>query len=126
MKRKVKKIVLIVLLILLMAGCSKQNETIEPVRVDCYRRWLYAFDRYSEDKEYISRLYEAISSMKLGEETDVTVTDYTDIIEFTFSDGHKERYIFEADMYMDEQQKKYIIVEGLPQIRSILDELMMK
>jgi len=27
--------------------------------------WLYAYERYSKDEEYIARLYEAISQMKL-------------------------------------------------------------
>ena len=88
--------------------------------------WLYAYERYSKDEEYIARLYEAISQMKLAEKTEARVYDYSDAIEFTFSDGSKERYIFEAGMYVDEQQNHYAAAEGIERIRSILNELMAK
>ena len=106
--------------------CKKEPAQVKPVRVDCYRMWLYAYERYSEDEEYITRLYEAISQMKLGEKTEARVYDYSDAIEFTFSDGSKERYIFEAGMYVDEQQNHYAVAEGIERIRSILNELMAK
>ena len=127
MTKVIKRILIVLLMLLIVTGCEK-NETaeVEPIRVDCYRRWFYAFDKYSEDKEYINRLYDAISQMKLGEETAGLVTDYTDIIEFTFSDGHKERYEFEADMFVDQDRRKFVVAEGLPQIREVLDELMSK
>ena len=35
--------------------------------------WLYAYERYSEDEEYITRLYEVISQMKLGEKKDISL-----------------------------------------------------
>ena len=88
--------------------------------------WLYAYERYGEDEEYITRLYEAISQMKLGEKTEASVYDYSDAIEFTFSDGSNERYIFEAGMYVDEQQNHCVLEEGIERIRSILNELMAK
>ena len=127
MMKLTRRIVIVMLFMFIMTGCTKTEETeVEAVRVDCYRRWFYAFDKYSEDKEYIDRLYDAISQMKLGEETAGLVTDYTDIIEFTFSDGHKERYEFEADMFVDQDRRKFIVAEGLPLIREVLDELMSK
>jgi hypothetical protein len=51
------------------------------------------------------------------------VTDYTDVLCFTFVDGHSLRLEFEGECWVSEDGKRYE-AEGLDTLRSRLDGLM--
>lgn len=97
-----------------------------PVRVDYQRSWAYSAFGESEDPQYIQKLTDALNSVKIGASSDVYTSDYTDIIILTFSDGTKQSIEFEADYFVEEDDSRFKVTQGLSQVRALLDELIIE
>lgn len=97
--------------------------TEEPVKVEYDRMWEYSARGESEDPELLAALTAAIQNLSVGAPTNMAVTDYTDLLTFTFADGSQYRLEFEEQMWVREDGQR-CTVEGLRQVRSILDMLL--
>lgn len=127
---EMKKYIIILLLGILLFGCSKKEETqmnkIDikekmPVKVFYRRLWMYGAEYESEDKEIIKDLKDAISDAVILNEVNYSVTDFTDIVVFYYEDGSESVYEFEEyNIVIDD--KRYAL-EGIKQIREVLDRL---
>ena len=94
-----------------------------PVRIRYDRMWEYSDYAEISDSERIAEIVDAVKSLKVGEPTDMAVDDFTDILTFYFADGDSIRLEFEEQNLVTEDQTRYQ-VEGLSELRSILDEIM--
>lgn len=97
--------------------------TEEPVKVEYDRMWVYSARGESEDPELLAELTAALQSLKVGEPSELYVTDYTDVLTFTFPGGEQYRLEFEEQQWVTAGDKRFT-VEGLDRVRSILDTLL--
>ena len=68
-------------------------------------------------------LLEKIDRIQLGEKTDMGIEDYTDLIVFEYPDGTTKQYRFEADVYVEDDKNRYLVLSGLQDVRSILNAM---
>ena len=94
-----------------------------PVSLKYDRMWVYSAHAETEDPDTINRIVDAVSSLSVGEKADYVVEDYTDILLFTFPDGSTYRLEFEEDNWVTEGSGR-LHVEGLTQLRALLDKLL--
>ena len=94
-----------------------------PVQVRYDRMWEYSDFAKSSDQKMIADITDAIRALKVGEESMMVTDDYTDILTFTFEDGTTQRFEFEDQCWVTEDQKRYQ-VEGMPALRGLLNDLM--
>ena len=121
----VKRILMGLILLSLCACGAKEmkieNKGKEAVKMEYLRRYEYGADYECEDKEIIKKLLELIENLKIGNKSDMMTEDYTDILIFTYEDGTKDTYEFEADnIVIDDTRYE---VNGLREIRAILDQI---
>ena len=129
-----KQLFVFIITVILCCGCSAaQPQSISvspviaisktPVRVDYQRNWAYNAFGESEDPQYLQTLTDALNNVKIGASSEVHTDDYTDIIILTFSDSTKQFIEFEADNYVEEDDSRFEVTQGLSQVRALLDEL---
>ena len=94
-----------------------------PVSLKYDRMWVYSAHAETEDPDTINRIVETVKSLSVGEKADYVVEDYTDILLFTFPDGSTYRLEFEEDNWVTEGSGR-LHVEGLTQLRALLDKLL--
>ena len=94
-----------------------------PVKVLYRRMWEYSLDVESEDRQIINDLLEKIDRIQLGEKTDMGIEDYTDLIVFEYPDGQTKQYRFAADLYVEDDKNRYLVLSGLQDVRSILNAM---
>ncbi|MBR6259961.1 MAG: hypothetical protein IKR24_00425 [Erysipelotrichaceae bacterium] len=94
-----------------------------PVKVLYRRMWEYSLDVESEDRQIINDLLEKIDRIQLGEKTDMGIEDYTDLVVFEYPDGTTKQYRFEADVYVEDDKNRYLVLSGLQDVRSILNAM---
>ena len=134
MKLRIRnKTVLLILLIIALSAlfsCKKKEEAMietdlsnMPVKVLYRRMWEYSLDVESEDQQIINDLLEKIDRIQLGEKTDMGIEDYTDLIVFEYPDGTTNQYRFEADVYVEDDKNRYLVLSGLQDVRSILNAM---
>lgn len=97
--------------------------TEEPVKVEYDRMWEYSARGESEDPSLLAALTAAVQNLEVGDPSELYVEDYTDVLTFTFADGSTHRLEFEEHQWVAEDGQRYT-VEGLRQVRSILDTLL--
>ena len=127
-KRKVLLIVLMISTLVLFSCKGKEETMIEtdnkmPIKVLYRRMWEYGLNVESDDQQIISELLDKISKIKLGEKVNMAVDDYTDLIIFEYQDGTKKMYHFEADIYVEDDDNRYLVVSGLEDVRNILNSM---
>ena len=103
-------------------GIVLWTRTDAPTEVDYHRMWLYSAEAHSEDPAVLEALAAAIRALKVGARSDQMTTDYTDVLVFSFADGETLRLEFENQCVVMADDTRYA-VEGLRQVRTILDEL---
>ena len=59
----------------------------------------------------------------VGASSELRTDDCPDIIILTLSDGTKQFIEFEADNYVEEDDSRFEVTQGLSQVRALLDEL---
>ena len=94
-----------------------------PVKLQYDRMWIYGAYAETEDASMIADIVAAVNALKVGEPSDVFVTDYTDILTFTFADGTTLRLEFEEYNWVKNDRERYH-VDGLSPLRSLLDNLL--
>lgn len=128
--KTIKAKIIVLILIFLITGCvnKKGNEMIVdekiPTKVIYRRMWEYAAEKESEDQELIKELLQEINDIKLGNKTQMSVDDYTDIVIFEYSDGTYSKYIFEANIYVESEENRYEVISGLDKLRETLNSFM--
>ena len=100
-------------------------ETEMPAALKYDRMWIYSAYAETEDPETIRDIVEAVRNIKVQEKEGSRAEDYTDILLFTFRDGHTYRLEFEADSWLADDDT-CLHVEGLSPLRTILDGLLEK
>jgi rhodanese-related sulfurtransferase len=101
------------------------NTSEIPVKLRYDRMWEYGDYAETDDADTINALVHAIGKLQVGEPTDMGVDDYTDILTFEFKDGSTSRLIFEDNIWVKEDDERYI-VEGIDDFRSLLDKVIME
>ncbi len=104
-------------------GLRVWSETETPVKLRYDRLWEYSAAAETEDAAVIADIVAALESIRVGQPSEWMVTDYTDVLCFTFADGHSLRLEFEGECWVSEDGKRYE-AEGLDTLRSRLDGLM--
>ena len=94
-----------------------------PVSLKYDRNWIYSAHAETEDPEVIARIVDAVKSLSVGEKANYVVDDFTDLLLFTFPDGSTCRLEFEEDNWVTEGSGR-LHVEGLTQLRALLDKLL--
>ena len=89
------------------------------------RGWIYSAQAEKEDPEVIRDIVEAVRNIRVQEKEGSRAEDYTDILLFTFRDGHTYRLEFEADSWLADDNT-CLHVEGLSVLRTLLDGLLEK
>ena len=92
-----------------------------PVHLRYDRMWVYGDYAETDDAAMITAIIDALRQLTVGEKTDYSVTDFTDILTFTFSDGSTRRIEFEEYNWINERDRYH--VEGLAVLRGLLDEM---
>ena len=100
-------------------------ETEMPADLKYDRMWIYSAHAETEDPEVIRDIVEAVRNIRVQEKEGSRAEDYTDILLFTFRDGHTYRLEFEADSWLADDDT-CLHVEGLSPLRTILDGLLEK
>ena len=100
-------------------------ETEMPAALKYDRMWIYSAHAETEDPEVIRDIVEAVRNIQVQEKEGARAEDYTDILLFTFRDGHTYRLEFEADSWLADDDT-CLHVEGLSPLRTILDGLLEK
>ena len=100
-------------------------ETEMPAALKYDRMWIYSAHAETEDPEVIRDIVEAVRNIRVQEKEGSRAEDYTDILLFTFRDGHTYRLEFEADSWFADDDT-CLHVEGLSPLRTILDGLLEK
>ena len=134
-----KLIILFSILLVVICGCQQKEKEKEkvienngmleiredmPLKVIYQRRWIYGADKESSDPELILLLLQQIRDIKIGESTTMGVTDYTDIVIFEYEDGERMSYKFEADIYVKQEKERYIVTDGLQNLRATLEYML--
>ena len=125
--KTIKTKIIVLILIFLITGCvnKKGNEMIVdekiPTKVIYRRMWEYAAEKESEDQELIKELLQDINDIKLGNKTQMSVDDYTDVVIFEYSDGSYSKYVFEANIYVESEENRYEVISGLDKLRETLN-----
>ena len=96
--------------------------TETPVKLRYDRMWIYSAYAETEDAAMIADIVAAVNALTVGEPSDVFVTDYTDILTFTFADGGMLRLEFEEYNWVKNERERYH-VDGLSPLRKLLDNL---
>ncbi len=128
MRKPVKCIVLILLTLLFSACKGATGKMIEvkddplPVKVRYHQMWESYAEGESTDPELIRQLLSELSSMKIGDRTNMAYDDFGDRIIFEYSDGTQMVYYFEGDIFVMEDGSRYE-VEGVDSLRDILSPL---
>ena len=100
-------------------------ETEMPAALKYDRMWIYSAQAETEDPEVIRDIVEAVRNIRVQEKEGSRAEDYTDILLFTFRDGHTYRLEFEADSWLADDNT-CLHVEGLSVLRTLLDGLLEK
>ena len=100
-------------------------ETEMPAALEYDRMWIYSAQAETEDPEVIRNIVEAVRNIRVQEKEGSRAEDYTDILLFTFRDGHTYRLEFEADSWLADDNT-CLHVEGLSVLRTLLDGLLEK
>ena len=100
------------------------NNTELPTKVLYRRMWEYGADYECEDIEIIKNLVSALENIKVGPEVNYQILDFTDIIVLYYADGSEKVYEFEE--YNIVLEGKRYVVDGLQQVRTILEEIASK
>ena len=123
------KIMFLLLMMFFINGCSNKDggemivdEKI-PTKVIYRRMWEYSVEAKSEDQELIKELLQEINDIKLGNKTQMSVDDYTDVVIFEYSDGSYSKYIFEANIYVENEENRYEVIDGLSKLRKTLSSM---
>ena len=100
-------------------------ETELPVSLRYDRMWVYSAYAETEDPEVIGGIVEAVQALEVTGKEGSAVEDYTDLLLFTFADGHTRRLRFEEESWVTEEGR-YLQLEGdgLARLRRLLDELL--
>ena len=53
----------------------------------------------------------------------MSVDDYTDVVIFEYSDGSYSKYIFEANIYVENEENRYEVIDGLSKLRKTLSSM---
>ena len=123
------KIMFLLLMMFFINGCSNKGsgEMIVddkiPTKVIYRRMWEYSVEAKSEDQELIKELLQEINDIKLGNKTQMSVDDYTDVVIFEYSDGSYSKYIFEANIYVENEENRYEVIDGLSKLRKTLSSM---
>ena len=96
-----------------------------PVKLRYNRMWEYGDYAETDDADTIKAIVHAIGKLQVGELTDMGVDDFTDILTFEFKDGSTARLVFEDNIWVKEDDERYI-VEGIDDVRSLLDKVIME
>ena len=124
-----KKILLIAMVMAIMGACAGTQEKPIAIRDDmpmklAYQRmWEYSAYGESEDPAFIQTVLETIKQLQIGKETQMAADDYTDVIDFIYTDGSRERYEFEAEWIVMDDGKRYEVIGSLSALRRLLDTL---
>ena len=124
-----KKILLIAMVMAIMGACAGTQEKPIAIRDDmpmklAYQRmWEYSAYGESEDPAFIQTVLETIKQLQIGKETQMAADDYTDVIDFIYADGSRERYEFEAEWIVMDDGKRYEVIGSLSALRRLLDTL---
>ena len=96
-----------------------------PVGLRYDRMWEYGDYAETYNADSIKALVHALGKLQIGEPTDMGIDDFTDILTFEFKDGSTSRLIFEDNIWVKEDDERYI-VEGIDEVRRILDRVIME
>ena len=107
----------------IVADAAPLPITETPVSLRYDRMWIYSAYAETDDTAVIANIVAAVNSLTVGEPSDVFVTDYTDILTFTFADGKTLRMEFEENNWVKNGSERYH-VDGLAPLRSLLDGLL--
>ena len=136
---RISGIAVLLLLCCMLCGCAAAGggqttaeeipvlwpETEMPAALKYDRMWIYSAQAETEDPEVIRDIVEAVRNIRVQEKEGSRAEDYTDILLFTFRDGHTYRLEFEADSWLADDDT-CLHVEGLSPLRTILDGLLEK
>lgn len=94
-----------------------------PTKVRYDRMWEYSASGETDDPAFISALVVAIKNLKVGNPTPIATDDFTDFVSFTF-EGETEplKLQFEDQCWVKDQKTRYE-VEGIRDVRQLLDQL---
>ena len=100
-------------------------ETELPVSLRYDRMWVYSAYVETGDPEVIRNIVDAVQALEVTGKEGSAVEDYTDLLLFTFADGHTRRLRFEEESWVTEEGR-YLQMEGdgLARLRKLLDELL--
>ena len=100
-------------------------ETELPVSLRYDRMWVYSAYAETEDPEVIGGIVEAVQALEASGKEGSAVEDYTDLLLFTFADGHTRRLRFEEESWVTEEGRHLQMEgDGLARLRRLLDELL--
>lgn len=94
-----------------------------PTKVRYDRMWEYSASGETDDPAFISALVTSIKNLKVGNPTPMATDDFTDFVSFTF-EGETEplKLQFEDQCWVKDQKTRYE-VEGIRDVRQLLDQL---
>jgi hypothetical protein len=94
-----------------------------PTKVRYDRMWEYSASGETDDPAFISALVTAIKNLKVGNPNPIATDDFTDFVSFTF-EGETEplKLQFEDQCWVKDQKTRYE-VEGIRDVRQLLDQL---
>ena len=94
-----------------------------PTKVRYDRMWEYSASGETDDPAFISALVTAIKNLKVGNPTPMATDDFTDFVSFTF-EGETEplKLQFEDQCWVKDQKTRFE-VEGIRDVRQLLDQL---
>lgn len=104
-----------------VSGLWPETEMPAALRYD--RLWVYSAYEETEDPEVIKQIVDAVKSLEVQGKEETAADDYTDILLFTFADGHTYRVKFEGECWISEENGR-LHVEGLTDLRFRLDDLL--
>ena len=122
-----KRFMMCLFLPLLFAGCTGTGEIRKedlktddrmPVKVIYGRRWIYGANYESEDPELIRQIVSALGYIETDSESNMMVTDFTDLVFLYYEDGTSKTYEFE-DQCIVKDGKRYHVT-GIEELRIIL------
>lgn len=110
-----------------MCACNLNSKHLEikdevPEKILYGRMYEYGETYEISSQEYIDKIYSALKNIEYSKPTQVSVTDFTDILILVYKDGSEERYEFEEKIYVISNEERYEVIEGLGYLRRILNE----